>query len=323
MNKSIKLILSPLAGVTDKSFRSICNDNGLDYAYTEMVSAKGLLYLDKNSKELLDTYENEKCGVQIFGSDAQIISKVIKEIINKMNFQSIDINMGCPAPKIVKNGEGSALMKDPENIKRIIYSMRESTDLPISAKFRLGYDQNSINYLEVGKICEAYGADKVTLHARTRKQMYSGKADCSAIKKLKESLSIPVVGNGDIFTPEDAVLMVEKTGVEEIAIARGAMGNPFIFKQIKQYLNQGYYDKIRFDEVIDTIIEHYNRLLLHKKERIAINEMRKNIAWYIKGFRDSNSIKDKINKINDYNEIFDILMEYKIFLEKSDGAKKD
>lgn len=318
MNKKINLVLSPLAGVTDKSFRSICNDNGLDYAYTEMVSAKGLLYMDKNSKELLDIYEGENCGVQIFGSDANIISEVIKKILNKMSFKSIDLNMGCPAPKIVKNGEGSALMKNPENIKRIVSAMRESTDLPISFKFRLGFDDDSINYLEIGKICETYGADKVTLHGRTRNQMYTGKANWDAIKKLREELSIPVVGNGDIFTPEDAVRMIDYTGVDEIAIARGAMGNPFIFRQIKQYVETGKYEKVTFSEVIDTIIIHYQRLLAHKRENIAINEMRKNIAWYIKGFRDSNTIKNKINKINNYDEIVRILNEYKYFLENLD-----
>lgn len=321
-NKNIEIILSPLAGVTDRAFRSICNEYDLDYAYTEMVSAKGLLYLDKNSKELLEKFPGEKnLGVQIFGSDPEIMSQVIKKAnITKDKFDSIDINMGCPAPKIFKNGEGSALMKNPELVKKIIYSVSEVTDLPVSAKFRLGVDDNSINYLEIGKICQDYGAKKVTLHARTRKQMYSGQADWSAIKALRENLDIPVVGNGDIFTPEDAVKMIERTGVDKIAIGRGAMGNPFIFKQIKDYISTGKYEQPSIDKIVDTIVKHYSLLVEYKGERIAINEMRKHIAWYLKGFRGSNNLKNTINVTKDKDEVFRLLenfrKEYKEDVEK-------
>lgn len=310
---NIELILSPLAGVTDRAFRSICNDNGVDYSYTEMVSAKGLLYLDKNSKEIIDKYPGEKnIGVQIFGSNPEIMAKVIKETIDKKDlFDSVDINMGCPAAKIFKNGEGSALMKDPELIKRIVGSLVEATDLPVSVKFRLGVDEDSINYLEVGKICEDYGASKVTLHARTRKQMYSGQADWTAIKKLKDELKIEVVGNGDVFFPEDALKMVEETGVSSIAIGRGAMGNPFIFKQIKDYLKTGAYSKPDIDTIIDTILKHYNLLVEYKNERIAINEMRKHIAWYLKGFQESNTLKNTINVTKDKDQVFELLYQYR------------
>lgn len=319
MTKDFKLVLSPLAGVTDKSFRSICRDNGVDYSYTEMVSAKGLLYSDRKTKELLDTYEGEESGIQIFGSDPEIISKVIKERINHLNFSSIDLNMGCPAPKIFKNGEGSALMRSPELVKRIVFAMREATDLPISVKFRLGVDGDHINYLEIGKICQDYGADKVTLHARTREQMYGGKADWDAIKNLKESLRIKVVGNGDVFSPEDAIKMMDYTGVDEIAIGRGSMGNPFIFRQIKDFAKKGTYDKVSINKVIDTILEHYRRLLINKPERISINEMRKHIAWYIKGFRGSNIVKNKINTISNAVDVFKVLEEYKLNLEQDYG----
>lgn len=310
---NFEIILSPLAGVTDRAFRSICNDYDMDYAYTEMVSAKGLLYLDKNSKELLEKYPGEtNIGVQIFGSEPEIMADVIKKIVNNKGlFNSIDINMGCPAPKIVKNGEGSALMKNPELVKKIIYTISEATDLPVSAKFRLGFDENSINYLEIGKICEDYGASKVTLHARTRKQMYSGKADWNAIKQLKESLNIPVVGNGDIFTPQDVVKMVEFTGVDAVAIGRGAMGNPFLFKQIKQYMETGNYDEISLDEIIQTIFKHYHLLLEYKGDRIAINEMRKHIAWYLKGFRGSNNLKNKINVTKSKEDVFDLINTFR------------
>lgn len=318
----LEIILSPLAGVTDRAFRSICHDYDMDYAYTEMVSAKGLLYLDKNSKELLEKYPGEmNLGVQIFGSEPDIMADVINKVVNNKGlFDSIDINMGCPAPKIVKNGEGSALMKNPELVKRIIYTIAEATDLPVSAKFRLGFDENSVNYLEIGKICEDYGASKVTLHARTRKQMYSGKADWDAIKLLNESLKIPVVGNGDIFTPEDAISMVEKTGVKSIAIGRGAMGNPFLFKQIKQYLETGSYDQIHIDEIIDTIFKHYYLLLEYKGDRIAINEMRKHIAWYLKGFKGSNTLKNQINTTKDKQEVFELLNRFREEYKRNEQA---
>lgn len=310
---SIKLILSPLAGVTDRAFRSICNENSMDYAYTEMVSAKGLLYSDKTSESLLSRFPNEEnLGVQIFGSDADIMSKIAKEITkSKPYIKSIDINMGCPAKKIVKNGEGSALMKNPELVKRIIYSVKQVTDLPVSAKFRLGFDDQSINYLEIGKICQDYGCSHVTLHGRTREQMYSGKADWDAIKKLNEALDIEVVGNGDIFTPEDAIKMMKHTGVSSVAIARGAMGNPFIFKQIKGLLREGKYIIPDIDLVVDTIIKHFKLLNEYKGQRIAVNEMRKHIAWYIKGYRGSNSLKNEINNTKDIDKVFELLEKFR------------
>lgn len=313
INKELEIVLSPLAGVTDRAFRSICNDYSLDYAYTEMVSAKGLLYSDRVTKELLAKYPGEKnLGVQIFGSDPEVMKDIIKNIIEKKHdFDSIDINMGCPAKKIVKNGEGSALMRDPELIKRIVFTLAEATELPLSVKFRLGFDDESINYLEVGKICQDYGAKKVTLHARTREQMYSGKADWDAIKNLKESLDIKVVGNGDIFTPEDAKAMIEYTGVDSIAIGRGATGNPFIFKQIKDYFEKGTYSMPDIDEIIDIIKKHYNLLCQFKKDRIAINEMRKHITWYLKGLRGSNAFKNKINTTKDKDEVFALLNDYR------------
>ena len=309
---NIKIILSPLAGVTDRAFRCICNEYGVDYAYTEMVSAKGLFYSDKTTEELMARFPGEEnIGVQIFGSDPEIMAKMAKKISEEYKyFKSIDINMGCPAKKIVRNKEGAALMKDPDLVRRIISSIKESTDLPVSAKFRLGFDDSSKNYKEIAKICQEAGAYKVTLHARTREQMYSGKADWDAIRDLREMLDIEVVGNGDIFTPEDALRMVEYTGVNSIAIGRGAMGNPFIFKQIKDYLEKGTYDLPTVTEIIALILRQYELLVDYKGERIAINEMRKHIAWYLKGYRGANQLKNKINTTKNIDEVFALLSNF-------------
>ena len=312
MANNIKLILSPLAGVTDRAFREIC-DPFADYAYTEMVSVKGLFHSDRITEELLAKFDGEdKLGLQIFGSDPELIKVVVKDLLKqKPYFQSIDLNMGCPARKIVKNGEGSALMKEPELVKRLISTLKETTDLPISAKFRLGFDEDSKNYLEIGQICQDYGASSVTLHARTREQMYSGKADWTAIKELKEHLSIKVVGNGDIFTPEDAKAMIEETGVDQIAIGRGAMGNPYLFKQIKDYLEKGTYQTVTIDDVLDMIEKHYKLSIKYKGERLAVKQMRKHVAWYIKGFRGSNALKNRINETKDIQAVFALLEDYR------------
>lgn len=311
------IILSPLASVTDKAFRQICNEYPLGYSYTEMVSAKGLLYKDKKTEEIMSTFEGEdNLGIQIFGSDPDIIGKVIKEDLNfRQEFKTIDLNMGCPAPKIVKNGEGSALMKEPELVKKIIYEMKENSNKPITVKFRLGFDEESINYLEIGKIAEKYGASAVTLHGRTRKQMYSGKANWEAIKILKEELSIPVIGNGDIFTPEDAIKMLDDTRCDGVAVARGAMGNPFIFKQIDDFVKYASYRKPTIYEILDVIDRHYRYLIAYKGDRIAVNEMRKHIGWYLKGYPDSNKLRDEINKTSDIEQIFMMLKDYRDYME--------
>lgn len=310
-NKSISL--APLAGVTDAAFRIVCQKNGCDKAFTEMVSVNALAYDNKASQDILFISDLEKnTNVQIFGSDIDKIKKVVEEKINPIeNIKEISFNMGCPAPKIFNNGEGSALLKDPNKVYKITKALKDSTDKVINIKYRLGVDDESINYIENGLAMEDAGADYVILHARTRKQMYSGKADWQAIKKLKASLTIPVIANGDVFSVEDFINIMETTKADGVMIARGAMGNPFIFRYIKEYLKTGTYQKVSFDDIINQIKDHYDLALSFKDERLVINQMRKHVGWYIKGLYMSSEYRDRVNKISTSKEIFDLLEEYK------------
>lgn len=231
--------------------------------------------------------------------------------------------MGCPAPKIFNNGEGSALLKDTNKVYKITKALRESTDKIINIKYRLGVDDESINYIENGKAMEEAGADYIILHARTRKAMYSGNADWQAIKKLKEAVNIPVIANGDIFTPEDYIKVMDLTGADGAMIARGAMGNPFIFRYIKEYLKNGSYEKVSFEDILKQIKEHYELALKFKDERLVINQMRKHVGWYIKGLYMSSEYRDKVNKIHTSEEIFALLDEYrKILGDYNDREKR-
>lgn len=310
-NKSISL--APLAGVTDAAFRIVCQNNGCDKTFTEMVSINALAYDNRASQDILFISDLEKnTNVQIFGSDIDKIKKVVEEKINPIeNIKEISFNMGCPAPKIFNNGEGSALLKDPNKVYKITKALKESTDKVINIKYRLGVDDDSINYIENGLAMEDAGADYVILHARTRKQMYSGKADWQAIKKLKESLTIPVIANGDVFSVEDFIKIIETTKADGVMIARGAMGNPFIFRYIKEYLKTGTYQKVCFDDIIDQIKDHYELALSFKDERLVVNQMRKHVGWYIKGLYMSSEYRHRVNKISTSEEIFDLLEEYK------------
>ncbi len=308
-NTEIKnnIFLAPMAGVTDIAFRSICKSFGVGMLYTEMASSKAVHYGSEKTENIYEILEEERpIGIQIFGHEPDIMAETAARLSEVADI--IDINMGCPAPKIVKNGEGSALMKDLKLAENIICSVVKASKVPVTVKFRKGWDDSSINAVELAKISEASGAKLVTVHGRTREQMYSGVADLDIIKSVKSAVKIPVVGNGDIFDAISAKRMFEETGCDGIMIARGAQGNPWIFNEIISYLKEGKIpNKPTVDEKINLILNHLDLAVKYKGEYVAVREMRKHISWYLKGIPGSSRIKEAINQAQNLENVKEIL----------------
>lgn len=311
------VILAPMAGVTDLPYRLLCKEKGCGLVYTEMVSAKAIYYDNKNTRLLMQIDEKERpVAVQLFGSDPDLMADMAKKITEENpHIDIIDINMGCPVPKVVNNGEGSALMKKPKLIGEIVKKVSTAIDKPLTIKIRKGFDDTNINAVEVARIAEENGASAIGVHGRTRVQYYSGKADWNIIKKVKESVSIPVLGNGDVFSPEDAKRLIEETRCDGILIGRGAQGNPWIFSRIIHFLETGEeLPKPSATEIVDTIFRHLQMLSEYKGEYTAVREIRKHIGWYTKGLYGSSAIRKEINCIETMDELKEKILEIK-FLE--------
>ena len=305
-----KVILAPMAGVCNSAYRRICKEMGAALVCAEMVSDKGMIYNSKKTKEMLYFEESERpISQQIFGSDKETFVEAAKMVYEIMKPDIIDINMGCPVPKVaIRSQAGSALLKNPELIYDIVSSVVDSVPVPVTVKIRSGWDANSINAVEVAKICEKAGARAITVHPRTRSQMYSGKADLDIIKKVKEAVSIPVIGNGDIVSIESAKHMLEYTKCDAIMIGRGVLGNPWLIKEIDTYLKTGKtIPKPSYEEKIKMCYHHMDYLLKIKNEKVAVLEMRSHIAWYIKGMPYHKEIKELIFKAKTKEEIIEIL----------------
>ncbi len=307
------LILAPMAGVTDLPFRLLCKEQGAGLLCMEMVSAKAIHYKNRNTEELLsiDPRENP-VSLQLFGSDPVIMGEIAKQI-EERPFDILDINMGCPVPKVVNNGDGSALMKNPVLAGKIIEATAKAIKKPVTVKIRKGFDDDHVNAVELAHIAQECGAAAVAVHGRTREQYYSGKADWDIIRQVKEAVSIPVIGNGDILTAMDVIRMGEETGCDGFMIARGAEGNPWIFKQILHYFKTGEeLPKPDFTEVRDMILRHARMQIEFKGEYTAIREMRKHAAWYTAGYKNSSKLRAKVCEVETYRELealFDEVLE--------------
>lgn len=305
------LILGPMAGVTDLPFRLLCKEQGADLIYTEMVSAKGIQYNNKNTEALLEVAEEERpVALQLFGSDPYIMSETAKRIENR-NFDILDINMGCPVPKVVNNGEGSALMKNPKLVGEIVHALTTAIKKPVTVKIRKGFQESSVNAVEIAKIAEANGAAAVAVHGRTREEYYSGHADWNIIKDVKDAISIPVFGSGDVTTPEEAKKLIDETSCDGIMIARGARGNPWIFSQIKEYFNTGCIpEKPTAKDAVAMMLRHARMAIEYKGEFIGIREMRKHVAWYTTGYPLAAKLRNRVNEITDYKSLEGLLDKY-------------
>ena len=308
-----QVILAPMAGVCNSAYRRICKEMGASLVCAEMVSDKGMIYNSKKTKDMLYFEESERpISQQIFGSDKSTFVSAAKMVYETMKPDIIDINMGCPVPKVaIRSQAGSALLKNPELIYEIVSSVVSAVPIPVTVKIRSGWDSKSINAVEVAKICEKAGASAITVHPRTRSQLYTGKADLDIIKKVKENVSIPVIGNGDITSIETAKHMLEYTNCDAIMIGRGVLGNPWLIKEIDTYLKTGtIIDKPTYEERIKMCFKHLDYLLQIKNEKISVLEMRSHIAWYIKGIPYHKEIKNLIFKANTKEEITEILDNY-------------
>lgn len=304
------IALAPMAGVTDLPFRLLCKEQGCGLMYTEMVSAKALLYKNRNTKPLLETRpEEEPVAVQLFGSDPEIMSEMALQL-EEGPYAIIDVNMGCPVPKIVNNGEGSALMKDPKLAEQILTAMVKKLHKPVTVKFRKGFNDSNINAVEFAKMAESCGVAAVAVHGRTREQYYSGKADWDIIRQVKEAVSIPVIGNGDVDSAEKAKQLLDETGCDGVMVGRGARGNPWIFREIRDYLATGELPpRPSKEEVRDMMLRHTRMEIEYKGEYTGIREMRKHISWYTAGYPNSAKLRGCINEVESYQKLEEMLME--------------
>ena len=298
------IILAPMAGVTDLPFRLLCSEHGAGMCCMEMVSAKAILYRNKNTAALLEIHPDEgPVSLQLFGSDPQIMGDMAKQIEDRP-FDILDINMGCPVPKVVNNGEGSALMKEPELVGKIVSSVVRSVSKPVTVKIRKGFDDAHVNAVEIAKIAEDAGAAAIVVHGRTREQYYAGEADWDIIAKVKRNVSVPVIGNGDITDGISAERMLRQTGCDGIMVGRAARGNPWIFQQITAYLQDGtVLPKPGKDEVRETILRHARLQLECKGEYTGVREMRKHVSWYTAGIPNSARLRQNVNMVEDFDEL--------------------
>ena len=312
------LILAPMAGVSDLPFRLLCREQGAGLVCMEMVSAKAILYKNRNTEELLTIDPKEHpVSLQLFGSDPDIISEIAKQI-EERPFDSLDLNMGCPVPKVVNNGDGSALMKNPRLAGEIIEKTARAIKKPLTVKIRKGFDDAHVNAVELAHIAQESGAAAVAVHGRTREQYYAGHADWDIIRQVKEAVSIPVIGNGDIRTPEDVAAMAEQTGCDGYMIARGAEGNPWIFRQILHYFETGeHLSRPDFSEITEMLLRHAKMQIDCKGDYTGIREIRKHAAWYTAGYRNSSKLRGRINEVENYEQLEALFREVESYNEKN------
>ena len=308
-----QIILAPLCGVTDHIYRTLCFEQGCDMAFTEMISAMGYLCAPEQrvTKELMERGpEEKKLILQLFGKDPDVVAKAAGIISRLHIYDGIDLNMGCPARKVACSGEGSGLLREPSVARQMMEKTVKASVLPVSVKMRIGWDREHMNAREIARMAEDSGIAQLTVHGRTREQQYSGTADWDIIAEIKQSLKIPVIGNGDIFSAEDAVYRLRTTGVDGVMIGRGALGNPWLFREIRSLLSGCEPPKVTLQERSDMIRDHYERMLACRPERIAVREMRKHIGWYLHGLRDSAKVRNEINRLTDPEEIFALLQRF-------------